>query len=64
MVEDPEPLRAFRLHGGLEPVLFGDAKIGRLKVALLEFDVAGDHQIFVDPALAGMVGLGDLHHLK
>src|SRR6201987_6118045 len=64
MVDNPEPLWALRLHAGFEPVLIGDTKICRLKAALLEFDVAGDHQIFIDAALTGMVSLGDLHHLK
>jgi hypothetical protein len=41
MVDDSEPLGAFRFHAGLEPVLIGNVKSGWLKAALLEFDVAG-----------------------
>ena len=64
MVEDLEPLRSLGPHAGLEPGLVDDAKIGRHELALFEFDVAWNHRIFVDPALAGMIGQRDLHHLQ
>src|ERR1700726_2529113 len=64
MVHPLEPLRSFGPHAGLEPSLVDDAEIGWHELALFEFDVARNHRIFVDPALAGMIGQRDLHHLQ
>src|SRR5262245_49435638 len=57
MINDVKPLRAVGAHAGLEPGTVGDKEIGRLETASLEFDVARNHLIFVDPALADMVSL-------
>src|SRR5450432_4772867 len=64
MLQHLEPLRSLGPHAGLEPSLVDDAEIGWHELALFEFDVARNHRIFVDPALAGMIGQRDLHHLQ
>jgi len=64
MVQHLEPLRSLGPHAGLEPGLVDDAKVAGYELALFELDVARNHRIFVDPALAGMIGQRDLHHLQ
>src|SRR5690348_1740460 len=40
MVSHSEPLRAFRVHAGAEPVLVDHAEITRLEAAGVELDIA------------------------
>src|SRR5579862_1782233 len=64
MLEDIEPLRYLGFHTGLEPRLVDDPEIGRYELAIFEFDVSWNDSIFVDPALAHVIGLRYLHHLQ
>src|SRR3954469_17303287 len=64
MVRLPEPFGILGLDSGLEPIRLGDAEVGRLETTIGEFDIPRHHIIFVDPALTGMIGERNLHHLQ
>jgi hypothetical protein len=56
MVDHSRPSRPVGLDRSLEPGLVDDAEVCWRELAGLEFDVAGDDGIFIDPALTRMVG--------
>ena len=64
MVDHPGPLRSPGLHPVRKPCLVHDAKIRWHKLAGLEFDVARNDRVFVDPALAWMIGQRNFHHFQ